>query len=200
MPCIPNTDQQTVSGWTPINLPSSPASNERASADGPSDASTAQYSIQPPIWTESHIFANPNLAVGDVMLWLAEQYGNTQIVERMKAGNPNRILNISTIGTRINRALHAKAKEQGIAYEHLRALFDQRRKTNGAVNKMQMASKLYLKGMNAKGSQMADAEEEQAGADEERSNAREGDMTAGFEDTVAWKDKSADAQDSMDLD
>jgi len=193
MPFIPNADRQTVRGWTPVNLPFAPANDDWASADPSTTTSTAQYSTQPPIWCEDHIFANPSLAVGDVMLWLAENYSNVKTTERFNAGHPKEILNISTIGTRIHRALQAKAEAHEITYEHMRALFGQRRKENGVVNKMKKESTIYLKGMKAKSVQLASVEDHVG--DDEVLDAGGEDVTPTFKDVVAWKEKAAETED-----
>lgn len=193
MPFVPNTERQRVRGWTPVNLPLQRSNDDWASAEPTPTGSTSQYSTQTPIWSEDHIFANPSLAVGDGILWLAENYSNVEIAKRFNAGHDTEVLNISTMGTRIHRALHAKAEAHGVTYEHVRALFDQRRKENGAVNKMKKESTVYLKRMKAKASQSPEVGQKRSGADGEVLDAGKGGVTPTFEDVLAWKE---DARES----
>jgi len=83
--------------------------------------------------TEQHLFAFPDLLVGDKVLEIGAKYTNNQIAAKIAAAAlPNGpVLTESGVAHRIRRAMANKAKEQGISVADVKAAFKASRQSNG---------------------------------------------------------------------
>jgi hypothetical protein len=96
--------------------------------EGPSGPTSTTYQD-----TEQHLFAFPDLLVGDKILEIAAKYTNNQISAKITAAavEGGQLLTESGVAHRVRSAIAKRALEQNASYDDVNTAFKQSRKSNG---------------------------------------------------------------------
>jgi hypothetical protein len=95
---------------------------------GPSGPTSTTYQD-----TEQHLFAFPDLLVGDKMLEIGAKYTNNQISAKINAAavENGQLLTESGVAYRVRSAMKRRAREQNVSLASVNAAFKQSRRSNG---------------------------------------------------------------------
>ncbi|KAM0700863.1 hypothetical protein Q7P35_012585 [Cladosporium inversicolor] len=87
--------------------------------------------------TEQHLFAFPDLLVGDKVLEIGAKYTNNQIAAKIAdaAVENGPILTESGVAHRVRSAVAKRAQEQNVEYDDVMATFKESRKSNGVATR-----------------------------------------------------------------
>ena len=145
--------------------------------------------------TEQHLFAFPDLLVGDKVLEIGAKYTNNQISAKITAvaveNGP--LLTESGVAHRIRRAMAKRALEQNVSYDEIEAMFRESRRSNGVATRAARVQKAKSKGQSTLTGPTLDDEDdadEQSAAyekdfGEERKNSVVSEMTEFESDSEA---------------
>jgi hypothetical protein len=83
--------------------------------------------------TEQHLFAFPDLLVGDKMLEIGAKYTNNQISAKINAAavEGDTLLTESGVAHRVRSAMKKRAREQNVSLADVNTAFKQSRRSNG---------------------------------------------------------------------
>lgn len=87
--------------------------------------------------TEQHLFAFPDLLIGDKVLEIGAKYTNNQISAKITAAAVENgpLLTESGVAHRIRKAMAKRALEQNVSYEEVEATFRELRQSNGVATR-----------------------------------------------------------------
>lgn len=100
--------------------------------------------------TEQHLFAFPDLLVGDKILEIGVKYTNNQISARITAAAVENgpLLTESGVAHRIRTAMAKRALEQNVDYDEIEATFRESRKSNGVATRAARKQKVKSNGQS----------------------------------------------------
>ena len=150
--------------------------------EGPGSPTSTTYQD-----TEQHLFAFPDLLVGDKILEIGAKYTNNQISAKITAAavENSPVLTESGIAHRIKTAMAKKALEQNVSVDDFKETFKQSRRSNGVATRAARVPRAKKPGqMTLTGTSVKDDDEadEQSAAYEqdfggERKNSAISEMT-----------------------
>lgn len=124
---------------------------------GPSGPTSTTYQD-----TEQHLFAFPDLLVGDKLLEIGAKYTNKQISAKIAdaAVENGTLLTDSGIAHRVRSAMTKRALEQNVSYDDVKAAFKELRSSNGVQTRKPRVSKAKKTGQAALTGAAADDNDE----------------------------------------
>jgi hypothetical protein len=136
---------------------------------GPSGPTSTTYQD-----TEQHLFAFPDLLVGEKMLEIGAKYTNSQMSAKINAAavEGGTLLTESGVAHRVRSALKRRAREQNVSLTDVNAAFKQTRESNGVPTRKPRVPKAKKTGQAALASSTVEDDDEvdgQSAADEQDS-------------------------------
>lgn len=100
--------------------------------EGPGSPTSTTYQD-----TEQHLFAFPDLLVGDKVLEIGAKYTNNQISAKITASAVENgpLLTESGVAHRIRKAIEKRALKQKVSYDEMMATWKESRKSNGVATR-----------------------------------------------------------------
>lgn len=93
--------------------------------------------------TEQHLFAFPNLLVGDKVLEIGAKYTNNQISAKITAAAVKNgpLLTESGVAHRVRKGIEKRALEQNVSYDEMMATWKELRNSNGVATRAARVAK-----------------------------------------------------------
>jgi hypothetical protein len=156
--------------------------------------------------TEQHLFAMPDLLVGDKVLKTAEKYTNKQIAAKIAAAAVGDVpvLTESGVAHRVRRALKAKAQSENVKLAELSAAFKASRRSNGVPTRRARVSRAKPTGLSTPNiPTVDDNDDDEEGDDEEgasdNDNEESASQSAAYKEDFGEEKKSSVVSEMTEL-